>query len=183
MNSCYVFVCSVTSCEMLRGLHAYIGAQTVSFSYTSSKMCECVLRKRGHSVGLCEYFFCISFFVRVQRLIMCWVKDLEDSDIKLLCPNFVTDSGWLRNPVQPVIPLIQNTIPLFFLFYETKKSISFIFISLLLELSHKCLTSFHIQRHKTILQRTFTTKEVDSQPEMLSPHPPDGRFNYKPHAI
>lgn len=61
------------------------------------------------------------------------------------------------------------------LLFKTKKSIPFL-------LKNKWSTSFYIQRNKTILQHTFTTRS--GQPsQMLSPHPTDGRFKYKSHAI
>lgn len=117
---------------------------------------------------------CISlFFVCVQRLIMCWAKDLENREIKLLCPNFchrfllvMQSSAGTHTAVNQWRYKMWS----YLVFFKPKKSIYSLFIGLSLDLRRKWLTSHScIQRHKRILQHIhLTTKRWTAKPKSSS---------------
>lgn len=134
--------CSVTSCvsgwlaEIQRFIYSrYIQSHRgcelmqktdASFSYTSCKEMCVGVGEWGHSVGLCAYL-CFLFCFCVQRLIMCWAKDLEDREMKRLCPNFCHRIWLVMQSSAASYTSDTKYYPLFI--YKTKKKHFFFFSS------------------------------------------------------
>lgn len=148
--------------------------------FLQSDVCVCLGGMRAECESVCTSLF----FVCVQSLIMCWMKDLEDGEIKLLRPNFshrfrlvMQSSAAAHTSVNEWWYKLWSSL----LFFKPKKSIYFLFIGLCLDLRRKWLASHsHIQRHKRILQHTHL-QQRGGQPSRKA-HPTDGGFNYKLHA-